>query len=300
MHHRTSLPLLVAASAILSLHASGVADSGVDATSKVTSPTHRATLRAKYEFTHYGENSITGKREPWQRSFILQMSQDASYFYDPQTHYMDSLQHDPQGRIILSQAHAAALQAFAADNSQRPFETLQKQGFVHGDRYRCLKDLTAGTIRVWDTANGDSYRYSIEMADLEWTPLDSVKNILGYECQQAEADYHGRRWIAWFAPEIPVQHGPWQLQGLPGLILEAYTSDHIYSYLLTGIEQCDEEFKPTYDDQRYFDSTRKAVMRLKANATRNRSARISAMTQGNVNIASSDEEDEVMEPDYND
>ena len=62
---------------------------------------------------------------------------------------------------------------------------------------------------------------------MTWETGDSTKNILGYECIQAQTDYHGRHWTVWFTPEIPVHDGPWKFRGLPGLILEATTGDGI-------------------------------------------------------------------------
>ncbi len=81
---------------------------------------------------------------------------------------------------------------------------------------------------------------------------DSVKNILGYDCFKAIAPYRGRRWTAWFAPEIPVQDGPWKLCGLPGLILEAYDTNHEYSFTATGLWQngIPDVGYMAYDDKR--------------------------------------------------
>ncbi len=56
---------------------------------------------------------------------------------------------------------------------------------------------------------------------IEWKLTDSVKQILGYNCQQATTYYKCRNWVVWFAKDIPSSFGPWKLHGLPGLILEA-------------------------------------------------------------------------------
>lgn len=261
---------------------------------------HCAKLKAKYEHIHMSRNSKTGVREPYKESYILQMGEDVSYFYCPQTHYMDSMRQDPEGKQILRRATDAAYQAMYADVTKRPHEILRQQGFVSGAPYRCFKNFSKGTMRVWDSANGDRYRYDTPTDDIEWTLLDSVKNILGYQCQLASTDYHGRRWFAWFASDIPVQNGPWQLHGLPGLIMEASTADGNWSFTITSFQQCDEPFKPNYEDDRYFISKRKSVLRLKANSSRNRSARIAAMTNGAVKLQQETEEDELMELDYKD
>ena len=63
-----------------------------------------------------------------------------------------------------------------------------------------------------------------------WEIQDSTMNILGFDCVKAVTDFRGRRWIAWFAPEIPIPEGPWKLFGIPGIILRAYDSRHHYTY----------------------------------------------------------------------
>lgn len=63
---------------------------------------------------------------------------------------------------------------------------------------------------------------------INWT-LHSEQKIVGkYMCQKATANFRGRDYTVWFAPDIPVSFGPWKLNGLPGIILEASdNSNHV-------------------------------------------------------------------------
>ena len=69
-----------------------------------------------------------------------------------------------------------------------------------------------------------------------WTLTNRQKRIGRFACQQAEALFRGRKYEAWFTTEVPVSVGPWKLQGLPGLILEAYDDKNEVHYLFDGIE----------------------------------------------------------------
>ncbi len=53
-----------------------------------------------------------------------------------------------------------------------------------------------------------------------WTLEEGQKTVIGYACRKATLDFRGRHYTAWYAPDIPLPHGPWSFHGLPGLILE--------------------------------------------------------------------------------
>lgn len=80
------------------------------------------------------------------------------------------------------------------------------------------------------------WQYQEEIEKPQWTIGDSVQNILGYDCIMATTDFRGRRWIAFFAPEIPLTEGPWKLCGLPGMILNAHDEKNHYIYEAIGLE----------------------------------------------------------------
>lgn len=97
------------------------------------------------------------------------------------------------------------------------------------------KDIPS--VGVWteiDEIASQHYRYEENVQTPEWDITDEKMEILGYNCQKAVADYYGRKWIAWFTTDIPIQAGPWKLHGLPGLILKAM--DEEKDYLFTCIE----------------------------------------------------------------
>jgi GLPGLI family protein len=68
--------------------------------------------------------------------------------------------------------------------------------------------------------------------------IDSTqtRTIGGFTCEKATGHYRGRDYEVWYAPDIPIPSGPFKLGGLPGLILEARSTDGNVQFLFTGIE----------------------------------------------------------------
>lgn len=242
-----------------------------------------AYMKAEYESMMKSINTRTGDTIVHKDPFVLQIARDRSYYYHPQTYYVDSLENDPNGKLIINRARDEAYEAFAKTKVD-PFKTLSEQGFMRKSRYKCLQDFPAGKLVVWESSMGDRYRYEVDMSDLSWEIVDSTKTVMGYDCVLATADYHGRHWNVWFAPEIAVQSGPWQLCGLPGLIMEAITDDGNYGFTIQGLQKCDEPLKDPFEDDRYFKSTRKAFLKSKAYTQNNRAQAIGTMTGGKVKI----------------
>lgn len=84
--------------------------------------------------------------------------------------------------------------------------------------------------------------------ELNWVISTEKKNVIGYSCLKATANYRGRTWVAWFSPDIAMPYGPWKLHGLPGLILEAYDKDEMFKMQIAKVEKIksdlfDRDFK---------------------------------------------------------
>lgn len=65
------------------------------------------------------------------------------------------------------------------------------------------------------------YTKAEPLTKLAWTIQPQKKKILAQECQRAITTFGGRNYTVWFAPAIPINAGPWKLNGLPGIILAA-------------------------------------------------------------------------------
>jgi GLPGLI family protein len=70
---------------------------------------------------------------------------------------------------------------------------------------------------------------------LEWILAPETKKIGTLLCNKATTTFRGRSYTAWYTPEIKNSLGPWKLQGLPGMILEAYDDKREVSFLLKKI-----------------------------------------------------------------
>mgnify|MGYP005820024803 CR=1 FL=1 len=57
---------------------------------------------------------------------------------------------------------------------------------------------------------------------IDWKLTDETKKIGDIKAFKATGGFRGRNYTVWYIRDIPLPYGPWKLQGLPGLIVEAY------------------------------------------------------------------------------
>lgn len=82
-----------------------------------------------------------------------------------------------------------------------------------------------------------------ETPKIDWQIQDETKKIGDLTCIKATTTFRGRNYTAWFTMVVPLPFGPWKLQGLPGLIVEAYDTDkEIYWYFKELNSSTDPKF----------------------------------------------------------
>ena len=169
---------------------------------------------------------------------ILQIGPQVSKCFSYYTFQNDSLRHTPEGQRQARELFNRALADFHKHRDHSRFLNSFPRNRTVTIVY---KNHPAGAITVTDGLREDQVTYRDTLNAQQWTMTDSTREVLGYTCQQATADFRGRHWTAWFATDIPVSDGPWKLGGLPGLILEAYDKSHQYTFIAVGLERVAEE-----------------------------------------------------------
>jgi len=85
---------------------------------------------------------------------------------------------------------------------------------------------------------GNGYKVVEDAKVPAWQLLsDSTKTLLGYACHMATVKLGGREWKAWYTEDVPMSYGPYKLGGLPGLVLEAFSTDGDYRFTCTGMKE---------------------------------------------------------------
>lgn len=118
-------------------------------------------------------------------------------------------------------------------------QMIQDMGrFPHaGFSYKILKSKNENVIYSYHKIFKTDYVYTEPFQEMNWQIGQGSREIMGYPCQIASTYYGGREFVAWFTADIPINDGPYNFNGLPGLILELYDSECHYHFKLVGIER---------------------------------------------------------------
>jgi GLPGLI family protein len=87
---------------------------------------------------------------------------------------------------------------------------------------------------VFDRVMFDKYIMGDEWPSIDWKITEETKKISQLKCQKAIGAWRGRTYEAWFCADLPFHAGPWKLNGLPGLIVEAVDTRQQVSFKFAG------------------------------------------------------------------
>ena len=184
-----------------------------------------ADIEVSYRYSHPVQTMRSAEPDVTNQ-YILLTDGSRSKFYSPKTEFIDSIKSTPEGFEKFNTFKRICYEKKQPDQIPR----------VDGSFY-ITKSGSDDKMLTYDIASATKFRWEEQLPHIEWNVTDSTMNIIGYECFMATADYHGRKWTAWFAPEIPISDGPWKLCGLPGIILQAECDGGQYRFVADGIQQ---------------------------------------------------------------
>ena len=83
----------------------------------------------------------------------------------------------------------------------------------------------------------DDYLIQGSLPAIDWTISSDTATFGGLHCQKATSHFKGRDYIVWFCPDLPVHAGPWKLNGLPGVIVDAHDTKNEVVFTFDGVEK---------------------------------------------------------------
>lgn len=92
--------------------------------------------------------------------------------------------------------------------------------YVHNDKISTIifSNDTISITRI--PLYKDEIIYNDEGVDMNLNITKNHKVINNYNCQEITLDLNGRKYSIWFTKDIQINHGPFKINGLPGLIVE--------------------------------------------------------------------------------
>jgi GLPGLI family protein len=181
--------------------------------------TDTARMLVHYKFTWVRDT--THKATPYTENMVLYVGQSAGAYrsYD--------------GVVYKAQFKKAFAEAAAASPDGRPM--INRRGV--GTNIEYYQYPNEQKLLTKDQLMANSYAIEGPMPVIEWKTTGDTATFGGLHCQKATGHFKGRDYIAWFCPDLPVHTGPWKLNGLPGVIVDARDAKNQVIFKFDGVEK---------------------------------------------------------------
>ena len=187
-----------------------------------------------YKFSHLQD---TTKRDSlYNENMILQIGKNASAY--------KSLDRQLRDADVKKQLQA---QMAAAIASGGPIK-LTSSGKASGSTTEFYQFSAEKKLVRKEKLMVNSYLIAEALPVIHWKISNDTASFSGLHCQKATGSFKGRDYIAWFCPDLPYRAGPWKLNGLPGLIIEAADTKNEVMFKFAGIENAADLAKNTAED----------------------------------------------------
>lgn len=184
----------------------------------------------KYNVVYDAEliQDLNDRENPGKNEMILSVGTSSSRFcsLSEYKNYIARLMKKEQQAVIQSSGTTRSVVG-------RPVLLVGSSGARH--REQIIKDFTHNKVDKVGLIGIKEYHVQGGIPKIEWEITKQQKVISGYNCQYATGKLAGREYHVWFTTELPFPDGPWLLNGLPGLILEAVDSKGEVSFKVKSV-----------------------------------------------------------------
>lgn len=191
----------------------------------------KALARVRYSFTHVQDT--TQKDKPYTENMLLVIGKNASVYtsYDKINRNLE-MEKQIQEQI-KNQAGSNQMSIKIGSEGGMPKAVSALDYFYYAKENKFFTKE-----RIFN-----NYLMEEDAPKINWKISKDTASFSGVKCQKATANFKGRNWTAWFAPDMPFQSGPWKLNGLPGLIIEAIDETKTVHFQFAGIDNVIPEAK---------------------------------------------------------
>jgi len=188
-----------------------------------------AQVLVHYKFSHVRDTS--NRDHPYTENMALYIGTTSSAYRS-----YDKVLEEAEFKKQLQAAMAASPDGRISINRQRRGSGAEYYEFPNENKLARKDQLVMETYLMEDA-----------MPAIDWKISSDTMAFGGLHCQKATAHFKGRDYTAWFCPDLPLHVGPWKLNGLPGVIVEAYDAKKDVQFMFDGVEKVVITPKP--DDQ---------------------------------------------------
>ncbi|MFC0513781.1 GLPGLI family protein [Mucilaginibacter angelicae] len=178
-----------------------------------------ARIQVHYKFTHLRDT--LRRANPYSENVVLFIGSHSSHYasYD---------------RLLENESLKKQMQAQLASSPDGSIRINHKVSGPESEYYQWPGDKKLIRKELLLTS---TYVITEALPTINWHILGDTAIFGELHCQKAICHFKGRDYTAWFCPDMPVHVGPWKLNGLPGVIVEAYDSKKEVVFKFDGTEK---------------------------------------------------------------
>lgn len=189
--------------------------------------TDTAQILVHYKFTHVRDTN--NRDHPYTENMALYIGKKSSAYRS-----YDKVLGDIQFKKQLQAAIASSPDGRVQIHRDRRGSNAEYYEFPNEDKLARKEPLVMENYLIEDV-----------MPVIDWKISGDTATFGGLHCQKATGHFKGRDYTAWFCPDMPLHVGPWKLNGLPGVIVEAYDAKKDVQFMFEGVEKV--TFTPATD-----------------------------------------------------
>src|ERR1700744_6484049 len=188
--------------------------------------TDTAQVLVHYKFTHVRDT--TNRDHPYTENMALYIGKNSSAYKS-----YDNGVEQAELKKQVQAAMASSPDGHISINRQKKGSGAEYYEFPNERKLARKEGLVMETYLMEDA-----------MPSIDWKISNDTMTFGGLHCQKATALFKGRDYTAWFCPDLPLHVGPWKLNGLPGVIVQAYDAKKDVQFMFDGVEKVVSVIKP--------------------------------------------------------